>query len=159
VTFPILVYLISAPHFGKTFSRSRLNLLGWTSLTLGMDLPSGSDHSKSHIGPSCGTSCFLSITRICHQLHRQYAFELRPYALTYLIKPSNLRTQPPMNTENPSIHNSSQSQIIKDITTISPYIPRSIFPLTFIVESIYLGDLAGFVVPSNEGYTVWIADF
>ena len=28
------------------------------------DLPSGSDHSKSHIGPSCGTSCFLSITLI-----------------------------------------------------------------------------------------------
>lgn len=26
--------------------------------------PSGSDHSKSHIGPSCGTSCFLSIARI-----------------------------------------------------------------------------------------------
>jgi hypothetical protein len=27
-------------------------------------LPSGSDHSKSHIGPSWGTSCFLSIVRI-----------------------------------------------------------------------------------------------
>ena len=27
-------------------------------------VPSGSDHSKSHIGPSCGTSCFRSIARI-----------------------------------------------------------------------------------------------
>lgn len=27
-------------------------------------IPSGSDHSRSHIGPSCGTSCFLSMVRI-----------------------------------------------------------------------------------------------
>jgi len=28
--------------------------------------PSGSDQRRSHIGPSCGTSCFLSIARICN---------------------------------------------------------------------------------------------
>lgn len=32
-------------------------------------IPSGSDHKRSHIGPSCGTSCFLSIdliwSRVC----------------------------------------------------------------------------------------------
>ena len=28
-------------------------------------VPSGSDHRRSHIGPSCGTSCFLSMARIC----------------------------------------------------------------------------------------------
>ena len=30
-------------------------------------IPSGSDHNRSHIGPSCGTSCFLSIVRICEK--------------------------------------------------------------------------------------------
>lgn len=29
-----------------------------------MLLPSGSLHNKSHIGPSWGTSCFLSMVRI-----------------------------------------------------------------------------------------------
>jgi hypothetical protein len=33
--------------------------------------PSGSDHSRSHIGPSWGTSCFLSIARICIQVNEQ----------------------------------------------------------------------------------------
>ncbi len=31
---------------------------------VGGELPSGSDQSKSHMAPSCGTSCLRSITRI-----------------------------------------------------------------------------------------------
>ena len=33
--------------------------------------PSGSDQRRSHIGPSCGTSCFRSIARIW-EAHGQY---------------------------------------------------------------------------------------
>jgi hypothetical protein len=64
-----------------------------------------------------------------------------------------------MNAKHPSIDYRPQSQIIKYITAITPDVPRPVFPLTFIVESVHLGYLAGFVIPADEGDAVWVADF
>jgi hypothetical protein len=64
-----------------------------------------------------------------------------------------------MYTEHPSIHHRAQRQIIKQIAAIPPDIRRSKLALTLVVEAIDLGDLAGFVVASNQGEAVGVADF
>ena len=33
--------------------------------------PSGSDHRRSHMAPSCGTSCFRSMRRICARVRQE----------------------------------------------------------------------------------------
>ncbi len=48
--------------------------------------------------------------------------------------------------------------MIKDFTTISPYVDAAVFALTFVVKTVYLGDVSRFVIPSNEGDTVWVSD-
>jgi hypothetical protein len=64
-----------------------------------------------------------------------------------------------MHTKHPPIHHRPQTQIVKYITTISPHVTTSIFPLTLVVESVDLGDLTRFMITPYEGYTIWIADF
>jgi hypothetical protein len=64
-----------------------------------------------------------------------------------------------MHAKHPSIHHRPQTQIIKHITAVPPDIPRSVFPLTFVVETIDLGDLAGLVISPDKADTVWISDF
>jgi hypothetical protein len=64
-----------------------------------------------------------------------------------------------MNTKHFAIHDSTQSQKVKHLTTISPHTRTPIFPHTFIVETVDLGDLTRFVVPSDKGDAIWITNF
>lgn len=64
-----------------------------------------------------------------------------------------------MNAEHPSIYNRPESKIVENFTTISPNIRRSVFPLTFIVETVYLSDLSRLVVPSDERDAVGVSHF
>lgn len=63
-----------------------------------------------------------------------------------------------MYTQDSPIYNSGQREIIEDFTTVPPHIRRAILSLTLVVKSVHLGDLSGLVVPSNESYTIRIAD-
>lgn len=64
-----------------------------------------------------------------------------------------------MHAKHPPIHDSSQTQVIKHVTTIPPDVDASVFSLTFIVETVDLSDLTGFVVAADEGYSIGVADF
>jgi hypothetical protein len=55
---------------------------------LGEEIPSGSLHSKSHIAPSCGTSCFRSSKRI-----------LSTVSTRGLSPPCTHRTAPPLSRD------------------------------------------------------------
>ena len=60
--FPINVVIVTDAHdLSQTFQHMMWHYM--TTFLLEY-LPSGSDHSRSHIGPSWGTSCFLSIPLI-----------------------------------------------------------------------------------------------
>ena len=50
---------------------------------------SGSDHSRSHIGPSCGTSCFRSMYRTSSML--RIAGDRPPWTQKILLSMSTLR--------------------------------------------------------------------
>jgi hypothetical protein len=64
-----------------------------------------------------------------------------------------------MHTKHSSIHHRPQTQIIENITTISPNVTAPILPLAFIVESVNLSDLSGFMISTDEGDTIRIPDF
>lgn len=64
-----------------------------------------------------------------------------------------------MHAKHPPIHDRPQTEIIKYVATIPPDVDAPIFALTFVVEAVDLGDLAGFVVAPDEGYAVRVADF
>lgn len=49
-------------------------------------------------------------------------------------------------------------KIVKQVCKVFPDIGITIFPQTFIVKAVYLGDLAGFVVATQNSYPGWIAD-
>ena len=105
---------------------------------------SGSLHSKSHMGPSCGTSWILSIERIwssvsiegdrppCKQ--KIYHHQLNPEPLQR-IRGTYLR-----------INQSGQWQIIKQVCKEFPDVGIPIFPQTLVVESIDLGNLSRLVI-------------
>ena len=42
---------------------------------------------------------------------------------------------------------------------MSPYISVAIFTLAFIIKAVYLGDLSGFMVSSEESDMCWVACF
>ena len=52
-----------------------------------------------------------------------------------------------------------QGQIVEQVSEILPHICVPIFAKTLIVETVDLGDLAGFVIPSKDGDALRIADF
>lgn len=55
-------------------------------------------------------------------------------------------------------NNSSKRKVIKEVCEVLPNISVSIFTKTFIIETIYLCDLSGFVVSSEESDSIFVSD-
>ena len=62
-----------------------------------------------------------------------------------------------MNAENFSIDDSAQDEEVEYLTAGFPDGGVAVFLLTFFIESVDLGDLAGFVVAPDEGDTVGVS--
>lgn len=77
----------------------------------------------------------------------------------HLINALQVWAQASVYAEHSSIYDCSKGQIVKYLATPSPDVTAPIFSLTFVVEAIYLGDLSGFVVATDEGHAIWIAYF
>ncbi len=56
-----------------------------------------------------------------------------------------------MDAENPAIYDSRQDEKIEDLATRLPDRRISVLLLTLLVKTVHLGDLAAFMVASNEG--------
>jgi hypothetical protein len=69
---------------------------------------------------------------------------------TDLIDGTDLRTQAAVNAENLTVNDSSKDEKIKYLAARLPDRRVSIFLLALLVKAINLGDLAGFMVASNE---------
>jgi hypothetical protein len=63
-----------------------------------------------------------------------------------------------VNTENGAIDDCSEDKEVKDLTTRLPYGGVTIFLLTFFIKAIYLGNLAGLVVATNEGDAIRVSE-
>lgn len=63
-----------------------------------------------------------------------------------------------METEYLVFNESSKGKVIEEIRKIFPNIGVAIFTQTLIIESIYLRDLSGLVVSSENRYALRVAD-
>ena len=64
-----------------------------------------------------------------------------------------------METENLVFDECSEREVIEEVGEVFPDIGIAIFPQTFIVEPVHLGDLTGFVVSTEDSDTLGIANF
>lgn len=67
-----------------------------------------------------------------------------------LIKCSDFGRETTVDTEHPAINDSSQGKEVEDLTAGLPDGSVSVLLLAFLVESVYLGDLARFMVTADE---------
>lgn len=81
------------------------------------------------------------------------------HLITYLVHCDYTGTQPTMDTEYAVVNNSAQGKVIEYIATVTPHIDTTVFPRTFIIESIDLGDLPRFVVTAYESDPIRIPHF
>src|ERR1700761_5616405 len=97
--------------------------------------PSGSDQRRSHMGPSCGTSCFRSIARICKDIRMDSSTQGH---IAYLIDAVEVGTQTTMDAKDASVNNRSEGEVVEDFTTPPPDISSAVFALTLVVKAVYL---------------------
>jgi hypothetical protein len=64
-----------------------------------------------------------------------------------------------MNAKHPSVHDSTEGEVVKDLTTPPPHIAAAVLPLAFIVETVDLCYLTRFVVSTDKGNAFRVADF
>jgi hypothetical protein len=69
---------------------------------------------------------------------------------TNLIERSDLWREATVDTEDSAINDGSQSQEVKDLAAGLPDRGVPVFLLAFLVEAVYLGNLARLVVSTNE---------
>lgn len=136
------------------------------------ELPSGSDHKRSHMGPSWGTSCFLSMVLIWSRVWiegdrppcTQKIWETNPSQASVeetrdkgLVYPTNSIlflffdwTIPLTNKQTHfSINDGWEGQVVEDLCAVPPYRDRAVFSQTLIVKAVHLRDLSGLVISPN----------
>lgn len=59
-------------------------------------------------------------------------------------------------TSHLAINDGRQGQVVKDLCAVSPDGDWAVLAEALVVEAIDLRDLPGLMVPSDQGYPVWI---
>lgn len=83
---------------------------------------------------------------------------LNAIKLSNLVKSVDRWRQTTVKTENLILNNSGQGQVIEKLSEDFPHVSITIFTEALIVETVYLCDLARFVVTAENGDTVLEAD-
>lgn len=64
-----------------------------------------------------------------------------------------------METKDLVVDKSCEREVVEKICEILPYVCVAILSKTLIIKSVDLGDLAGLVVATEDGDSLWEADF
>lgn len=64
-----------------------------------------------------------------------------------------------MHTKDLVVHHCCNCQVVENLSERSPYIQRTVFFDTLVVEAVDLSDESGLVVASEESDSVFIPDF
>ena len=117
-------------------------------------IPSGSDHSKSHILPK--KSDYNEKNKNDKTIMGYFLFSIDD---TNLIKAGERRTETAMNTEYFVLNECRKREKIENFCAVAPDINRTVLSKAFIVEAVHLCDLTGFVVTTNKRNSIWISHF
>lgn len=63
-----------------------------------------------------------------------------------------------MQAEDLVVNQGGEGEVIEEVGEVFPDIGVAVFSKTFVVEAVDLGDLAGFVVATENGDSLWISD-
>lgn len=77
----------------------------------------------------------------------------------YLIDAGDIRTQASVHAEHAAIDDSGESEIIKDLTAITPHVGRAVLALALVEETVHLSDLPRLVVAPDERDAVRVPHF
>ena len=83
----------------------------------------------------------------------------QPDGKTHLIDDLQVWAESTVNAEYSPIHDCTQGQIIKDLTTPSPNVGTRVLSLTFVVKAIDLSDLARLVISTDECNALGVTNF
>jgi len=64
-----------------------------------------------------------------------------------------------VEAEDLVVDESGKGEVVEEIREVLPYVGVAVFSETFIIETIYLCDLTGFVVATENGDALRISDF
>lgn len=64
-----------------------------------------------------------------------------------------------METEDLVVDEGGQWKVVEEVGKVFPDIGIAVFSKTFVVEAVYLGNLSGFVVATQDGDTVTVSHF
>ena len=76
---------------------------------------------------------------------------LQPVQWPDVVQGVNAGGETAVKTEDLTVHQSCEGQIVKQVGEILPHIGIAIFPETLVVEAVHLGDLSALVVSSQDG--------
>lgn len=64
-----------------------------------------------------------------------------------------------MHGKNLILDDGRKGEVVEYFRAVSPDVDAPEFPQAFVVEAVYLRDLSAFVIASDEGDAIGIADF
>ncbi len=64
-----------------------------------------------------------------------------------------------MKAEDLVVDESGEGEVVEEIGEVLPHVCIAVFSETFVVEPVDLGDLAGFVVSTEDGDALRVANF
>lgn len=64
-----------------------------------------------------------------------------------------------MKTEDLVVNEGGQGEVIEEVGKVFPDVRVAVFSQAFVVETVNLGDLTGFVVAAEDGDALRVADF
>jgi len=64
-----------------------------------------------------------------------------------------------VDAKDAPIHDSTQGEIVKDLTAPTPHVAAAILALTLVVKSIHLCDLPRLVVSTDQCDAIWVSHF
>lgn len=68
------------------------------------------------------------------------------------------RAQPTMQTKDLVLNESCEGEVVEEVGEVFPHVGVAVFAQALVVEAVHLGDLAGFVVSTEDGNTLRVAD-
>ena len=105
---------------------------------------SGSDHSRSHMGPSCGTSWMRSSARTWSS---ESMLGDRPPCRQKICR---RQSGPPRRRANLVLHKRREGQEVEQLGEVLPHAGGAILAQALVVEAVHLRDLPALVVATQD---------
>ena len=76
----------------------------------------------------------------------------------YLVNALQTRAESAVHTEDATIDNRPEREVVKDFAAPPPDVAAAVLALTLVVEAVDLGDLARLVVAADEGHAFRVSN-